>query len=160
MWPLISVFTVDLMNELHSLTNVVIEKLGKLGHKQNIKHSIIVEVRYTTIEAKEVAKHQRLDLSTTSEKETRYTQYRLFLLFQWNYHVSKNHQERTVRNNYNKVPSTARYEQSPININEQTTVMNKEQFMITTDNCKLSMPETDYINMENKFEKSLKILMG
>jgi hypothetical protein len=38
--------------------------------------------------------------------------------------------------------------------------MNKEQFMITTDNCKLSMPETDFINMENKFEKSLKILMG
>jgi hypothetical protein len=40
------------MNELHILTNVVIEKLGKLGHKQNIKHSIIVEVRYTTIEKK------------------------------------------------------------------------------------------------------------
>jgi hypothetical protein len=49
------------MNKLKNLTNVVIGKLGKLVHKQNylfyfINYNIIiVQVRYISIETKEVA---------------------------------------------------------------------------------------------------------
>jgi hypothetical protein len=53
------------MNGLKNLTNVVIEKLGKLVHKQNclttlfhfINYNIIiVQVRYITVETKEVTR--------------------------------------------------------------------------------------------------------
>jgi len=55
------------MNECKNLTNVVIEKLGKLVHKQSCSHDvffiyfyinydiIIVQVRYITFETKTVA---------------------------------------------------------------------------------------------------------
>jgi len=89
------------------LTNVVIEKLGKLVHttffggyfiNYNI---IIVQVRYITIETKEAArieynrflfpheysgegrgaKHQGLHLSINAEKETRYIQFQQLFCF-------------------------------------------------------------------------------
>jgi hypothetical protein len=50
-------------DSVKNLTNVVIGKLGKLGHKQNCSHDffiffnyniIIVQVRYITIERKDV----------------------------------------------------------------------------------------------------------
>ena len=53
------------MNELKNLTNVVIKKLGKLVHKQNCfsrffifmnYNIIVVQVRYISIETKEVAR--------------------------------------------------------------------------------------------------------
>ena len=53
------------MNELKNLTNVVIEKLDKLVQKQSCFHDffylinyniIIVQVRYITIEIKEVSR--------------------------------------------------------------------------------------------------------
>jgi len=53
------------MNELKNLTNVVIGKLGKLGHKKLFSrlfllfinyNIIIVQVGYITIETKEVAR--------------------------------------------------------------------------------------------------------
>ena len=53
------------MNELKNLTNVVIEKLDKLVQKQSCSHDffylinyniIIVQVRYITIEIKEVSR--------------------------------------------------------------------------------------------------------
>jgi hypothetical protein len=53
------------MNELKNLTNVVIEKLDKLVQKQTCFHDffylinyniIIVQVRYITIEIKEVSR--------------------------------------------------------------------------------------------------------
>ena len=60
------VFAVLLMNELKTLTNVVIWILDKLVHKQSRSHDflfylinnsiIIVQVRYFTIETKEVAR--------------------------------------------------------------------------------------------------------
>ena len=58
------VFAVLFMNELKNLTNVVIRKLGKLVHKQNCSHdffyfinyNIILQLRYITIETKEVAR--------------------------------------------------------------------------------------------------------
>ena len=55
------VFAILFMNKLKNLTNVVIGKLGKLVHKQNyffyfINYNIIiVQVRYISIETKEVA---------------------------------------------------------------------------------------------------------
>jgi len=84
------------MNELKNLTNVVLEKLGKLVHKKKlysrlffylINHNIIiVQVRYITIETKRSypywiqwffphAYHQGLHRSIHAEKETRYIQY-------------------------------------------------------------------------------------
>jgi len=54
------------MNELKNVTNVVIGKLGKLVHKQKCSHNFffylinyninIVQVRYITIETKEVVR--------------------------------------------------------------------------------------------------------
>jgi hypothetical protein len=53
----------DASDQLKNLTNVVIGKLGKLVHKQNCSHiffdlinyNIILQLRYITIETKEVA---------------------------------------------------------------------------------------------------------
>jgi hypothetical protein len=56
-------FCSSFSDSVKNLTNVVIGKLGKLGHKQNCSHDffiflnyniIIVQVRYITIERKDV----------------------------------------------------------------------------------------------------------
>ena len=86
------------------MTNDVMGKLGKLVHKQNCSHDffyfinyniIIVQVRYITIESKEVpilditgfyfctsTQVRALMLSTYAEKEARHIQYGPLLLFQ------------------------------------------------------------------------------
>ena len=107
------------MNELKNRTNVVIEKVGKLGlvHKKKTKKNssheflfiskIIASLLYKldTLLLKQMklpvldiatflfpqsysdegicATHLDLRLGTRAEKETRYIQYRPFLLFQW-----------------------------------------------------------------------------
>ena len=105
MRPLISlqadVFAVLFMNNFNkvtNLTNVLVEKFGKLVDKQNCSYIflfyfinfniIIVQVRYITIETKEVA-HIGYNgflyffrMSTNAEKETCYIQYWTLLLFQ------------------------------------------------------------------------------
>ena len=60
----VGVLAVLTMNAIKNLTNVVIGKLGKLVHKHNSSHNfylyinhniIIVQVRYITIERKQIA---------------------------------------------------------------------------------------------------------
>lgn len=97
----------DIVAVLKNLTNVVIEKLGKLVHTTffggyfiNYK-IIIVQVRYITIETKEATrieynrllfphqyygeglgvKHQGLHLSINAEKETCYIKFRQLFCF-------------------------------------------------------------------------------
>ena len=96
MRPLTSVtgFCSSFLDWLKNLTNVVIGKLGKLVHKQTLfscrfyyinENIIIVQVRYITIETKEVARIRFLFPHSYqrdhAREETRYTQYwPIFLL--------------------------------------------------------------------------------
>jgi hypothetical protein len=90
------VFAVLLMNELKNFTYAVIGQLGKLVHQQNCSHYfffnyniISVQVKYITIEIKEVTvyngfliPHDNSGEGRHTEKEIRYIQYGPLLLFQ------------------------------------------------------------------------------